>query len=128
MANCVITSQIGSAQLFARQHWHTFGPQATIIGVEDVPIPTVRPDIGPIEACAKCKGLVDMAAFLLTYTECETRENGDGTATPLDLDYLAVVCNGCSRGCGTDEAATRAPAELQVERSNASSPNSSSSD
>ena len=90
--------------------------------VENVPILAVRPDIGPIEVCAKCKGLVDMAAFHLTYTECQTREDGDGTATTLGLNYLAVVCNSCAPGCGTDEAATRATAELQVERSNISSP------
>ena len=90
--------------------------------VEDVSIPAVRPDIGPIEDCARCKGPVDMAAFHMTYTECETRENGDGTATTLDLDYLAVVCNGCAPRCGTDGAAAQAPAELQVERSNTSSP------
>lgn len=90
--------------------------------VEDVPIPAVRPDIGPIETCAKCKGPVDMAAFHLTYTECETQENGDGTATTLGLNYLAVVCNGCAPSCRTDKAAARAPAEVQVERSNASSP------
>jgi hypothetical protein len=94
----------------------------SLMSIEDVPIPAVRPDIEPVETSAKCKGPVDMTAFHLTHTKIETRESGDGTATPLDVEYLAVVCNGCATGGGTDEAATRAPAELQVENSYASSP------
>lgn len=93
-----------------------------LMSVEDVPIPSERPGIGPIETCAKCKKTVDMTVFHLAYSETKTREDGDGTATTLDLDYLAVVCNGCAPRCGTEEAATRATAELQVERSNTSSP------
>jgi hypothetical protein len=59
-----------------------------------VPIPPVRPGIGPVETCAKCSGPVDMSDWHLTYTngECEEQEF---SVSVLELDYVAVVCKGC---------------------------------
>jgi len=81
---------------------------------EDVPIPAARPDIGPIEICAKCKGTVDTTAFHLTYAEITTREDGDRTATTLGLNYLAVVCSRCASRYWAGEAATPTPADSEV--------------
>lgn len=86
-----------------------------LMRVEGVPISAARPGIGPIEACAKCKGSVDMTAFHLTYAECETREDGDGTATTLDLDYLAVVCSRCAPRCKAGEVVATASAVPEIQ-------------
>lgn len=64
------------------------------MAVKCVPIPPVRPGIGPIESCAKCKGPVDMADWHLTYVEGELDTSGPGFR-PRDIEYLAVVCRKC---------------------------------
>lgn len=62
---------------------------------EGVPIPAVRPGIGPIESCAKCSGPVDMSDWHLTYTDgCLEQEND--AVNILDVDYAAVVCRECA--------------------------------
>ena len=84
--------------------------------VEDVPIPAVRPLLGPIETCAKCRRTVDMTAFHLTYAEITTREDSDGTATTLELDYLAVVCSRCVPRCRAGEAVATKSVDPEVQR------------
>lgn len=59
-----------------------------------VPIPTVRPSIGPVEACARCSGPVDMSDWHLTFGDAKMEEEGWGAET-LEFDYLAVVCKKC---------------------------------
>lgn len=49
------------------------------------------PNIGPVEACAKCEGPVDMSDWPLTFTECHMKETGGGLVT-REFAYLAVVC------------------------------------
>jgi hypothetical protein len=78
----------------------------TLMRGEGVPIPRVRPDIGPVESCAKCGKPVDMSTWHLTYTEARTEELTPGTFTIHDLEYLAVVCRGCRPQRGAVEAET----------------------
>lgn len=61
---------------------------------EQVPIPALRPDIGPIETCAICRTVVDMSEFHLAYSMSRYREAG-WAMQPLWYDLLAVVCNRC---------------------------------
>ena len=60
-----------------------------------VPIPAVRPGIGPVEACAKCKGPVDMSDWHLTFLEDEI-DTSLNRFQPLNVDYIAVVCRQCA--------------------------------
>ena len=54
-----------------------------------------RPNLGPVETCAKCGGPVDMSEFHLAYLEDESIDEGTFVSTMIDLDYLAVVCKRC---------------------------------
>ena len=71
------------------------GGRAAVMQEQGVPIPTDRPDIGPIEACARCSGPVDMSDWHLTFSEGKLEGEGGSVAT-LEFDYLAVVCKRCS--------------------------------
>jgi len=64
---------------------------------EGVPIPGVRPGIGPIEQCAKCLRLVDMSDWHLTYTEgcCEEQV---GSIKILDSTTLRCFAATVRRG------------------------------
>lgn len=62
----------------------------SVMRAEGVPIQRVG--LGPIETCAKCGGPVDMTGWHLTYLDSDTRFEGS-YPQPLDVDYLAVVCN-----------------------------------
>jgi len=62
---------------------------------QGVPIPAVRPDIGPVEVCAVCKGPVDMLRWHLTFVLEEFEDMG-WCAQPKWSEYVAVVCNYCT--------------------------------
>lgn len=72
---------------------HAAGRHA-VMQQEGVPIPPIRPGIGPVETCAKCSGPVDMADWHVTFTEGKLEEQGGGIAT-LEFHYVAVVCKRC---------------------------------
>lgn len=61
----------------------------------DEGVPIHRPGIGPIEQCAKCRGLVDMEEFHLTYLESYEVHETDFIIRTIDVDYLAVLCRKC---------------------------------
>ncbi len=63
---------------------------------EQVPVPSDRPGIEPVERCAKCTGPVDMSDWHLTYTEGECEEIEFGVRVN-DFDYVAVVCRVCEQ-------------------------------
>lgn len=64
---------------------------------EGVPIPSIRPGIGPVEQCAKCRRPVDMSAWHLTYTEGEyLEEDGRFGIQTVDMQYVALVCRDCA--------------------------------
>lgn len=68
--------------------------RAALMNTEGVPIPAIRPGIGPVESCAKCLGPVDMSDWHLTYTEgCLMEEREE--VKILEVDYVAVVCREC---------------------------------
>lgn len=69
--------------------------RAGLMKKQGVPIPSIRPGIGPVEQCAKCEGPVDMSAWHLTHTDGEYQEE-PGFVRSIDFDYLAVVCRKCS--------------------------------
>lgn len=58
-------------------------------------VPILRPGLGPIEVCSKCRGSVDMSQFHLTYLEDQVETDGFN-ATPIDVGYLAVLCRACA--------------------------------
>jgi hypothetical protein len=60
-----------------------------------VPIPAIRPGLGPIEVCARCKGPVDMTQLHQAYVEDEVETDGFNS-NPIDVRYLAVVCKACA--------------------------------
>lgn len=61
----------------------------------DEGVPIKRPGFGPIEACAKCGGLVDTTEFHLTYIEHEYIVGV--VAQTVHTRYLAVLCTRCRR-------------------------------
>jgi DNA-directed RNA polymerase subunit N (RpoN/RPB10) len=63
---------------------------------EGVPIPPVRPGMGPIERCAKCAGPVDTSDWHLTYTDSENEETQPVCVQPIEVDYVARVCRQCA--------------------------------
>lgn len=65
-----------------------------VMTAQRVPIPTVRPSLGPVETCAKCSGPVDMSAWHLTFLEGLYDTSCD-SCRPIEVDYLAVVCRKC---------------------------------
>jgi hypothetical protein len=65
----------------------------TVMAREAVPIR--RPGLGPIELCAKCRSPVDMSRLHLTYLETKYIDE-QGAFTPVDADYLAVLCRRCA--------------------------------
>jgi len=67
-----------------------------LMAEEKVPVPRHPPDIGPVEVCAICSSPVDMTVFHLTYSQCEV-DFRQLFGQPSDHEYLAVVCDGCSR-------------------------------
>jgi hypothetical protein len=76
--------------------------RAQLMQDQGVPIPSVRPGIGPLEQCAKCHRPVDMSAWHLTYTECESLEEvGRFGIQTIELGYVAVVCRDCAPRHGT---------------------------
>ena len=60
-----------------------------------VPIPAKRLLLEPVESCAKCYDPVDMSDWHLTFVESDMDMVGD-SFNPLDVTYLAVVCNQCT--------------------------------
>lgn len=66
-----------------------------VMAAQRVPIPAKRPSLGPVESCAKCCGPVDMSGWHLTFVESDMDLVGD-SFSPLDVTYLAVVCNKCA--------------------------------
>jgi hypothetical protein len=66
-----------------------------VMATEGVPIPSVRPGIGPIEKCAICDGVVDMSDWHFTYTDGQMEEQSFGAVEVIDNAYLAVVCRKC---------------------------------
>jgi hypothetical protein len=81
------------------------------MAAQGVPIPQQRPDIGPIEVCAICKGMVDMAQFHLTFLLEKWEDQGWAGETLWD-EYVAVVCDTCApRG----SVATNASITLSAE-------------
>jgi hypothetical protein len=68
--------------------------RSSVMEREDVPILPVG--IECIEPCARCKGPVLMSAWHKTYIEEEVMEVSEFCAQPLDVYYLAVLCNQCS--------------------------------
>jgi hypothetical protein len=68
-----------------------------VMAAERVPIPEQPPGIGPIEACAVCKGPVDMTLFHLAYT-LDQELHKPGGVEVLDAGEIAVVCNRCAPG------------------------------
>jgi hypothetical protein len=65
-----------------------------VMNREQVPIPAIRPGLGPIEVCAMCRGPVDMCQFHRTYVEDQIESDGFNS-TPIDVNYLAVLCRAC---------------------------------
>jgi hypothetical protein len=65
-----------------------------VMAREDVPIR--RPGLGPIELCAKCRRPVDMSRLHLTYLETRYFIDEHDGLTPVDADYLAVLCQQCA--------------------------------
>jgi hypothetical protein len=70
----------------------------TVMAREAVPIR--RPGLGPIELCAKCRRPVDMSRLHLTYLETKYLIDEHGGFTPVDADYLAVLCRQCAPEAG----------------------------
>lgn len=67
--------------------------RADVMEHEGVP---VRPTgAGPIGACAKCRGPVDMTEFHLTYVEEEYIVNKTVGITPVKTRCLAILCQRC---------------------------------
>lgn len=82
---------------------HTLGREPVMLE-EGVPIPSVRPGIGPIETCAQCSGPVDMADWHVTFTEGRMQEQA-GAISVLEFEYVAVVCKHCMPVDGSGSAA-----------------------
>ncbi len=87
--------------------------RAPVMRDEGVPIPAVRPDIGPIESCAKCSGPVDMSDWHLTCTDGCLVEERDGLQI-LDVGYVAVVCRECAPRSRTEQAAVPLASQASV--------------
>lgn len=66
-----------------------------VMATQGVPIPRVRPGLGPIEICAMCNGVVDLREWHCTYTDGQLEEQPDETVEVMELDYVAVVCRRC---------------------------------
>ena len=75
---------------------------------QNTPIPAQRPDLGPIEACAVCKGPVDMTRFHLAF-ELEKFKDEGWSAQPLWQEYVAVVCSECAPQSQSSGAILEAP-------------------
>ncbi len=88
--------------------------RAALMDTEGVPIPTVRPGIGPVESCAKCSGPVDMSDWHLTYTEGCLIEEPEGKSRILEVDYVAVVCRECVARTQSEEEAELSESELNM--------------
>jgi hypothetical protein len=87
--------------------------RAALMNSEGVPIPTVRPGIGPVESCAKCSGPVDMSDWHLTYTEgCQMEERGG--VRIVEVDYVAVVCRECVARTQSEEEAEPSLSQLRM--------------
>jgi len=69
--------------------------RGAVMQQQQVPIPSVRPDIGPVETCAKCSGPVDMSHWHLTFDENKMEDQGWAAAT-LEQSCMAVVCKQCA--------------------------------
>lgn len=69
------------------------------MAAQGVPIPQQRPDLGPIEVCALCKGPVDMALYHLTFL-LEKWEDQGWAGETLWEEYVAVVCDKCAPKTG----------------------------
>lgn len=80
--------------VFCSADCHQAG-RSEVMRDQGVPIPSVPPDLGPVERCAKCKGPVDMSDWHLMYTEGVIKETSSGIAA-LRESLLAVVCKKCS--------------------------------
>lgn len=89
---------------------------AAAMAREQVPVPALKADIGPIETCAICRAPVDMSEFHLAYSMSQCQEAG-WMMQPLWYDCLAVVCNTCRPLTG---AAARAEPTVHEERQPAS--------
>ena len=61
---------------------------------QQVPIPALQPDVGPVEVCAICKGPVDMTRLHLTFILEECKDMG-WCFQPTQSDCIAVVCDVC---------------------------------
>lgn len=75
-----------------------------VMNASGVPIPAVRPGIGPVESCAKCARPVDMSDWHLTYTDGCLEEKGDEVRV-IAVDYVAVVCRDCAPDGQYEESA-----------------------
>lgn len=69
--------------------------ELAVLAAQHLSITATRPSLGPVESCAKCRGLVDMSDWHLTFLESDIDTSGD-SFRPLDINYLAVVCNKCA--------------------------------
>jgi hypothetical protein len=63
--------------------------------MEHAGVPIRPTGIGPIEACAKCRGPVDMTEFHLTYVEEEYIVDESFGVKPVSTHYLAILCRRC---------------------------------
>lgn len=61
-----------------------------------VKLPSSAPDIGPVEVCAKCNGVVDMSAEHLCIWHAQEPPAVHKAAALERLRYAAVFCRNCS--------------------------------
>lgn len=81
-----------------------------VMAEERVPTPSVAPDIGPVETCARCSGPVDMSNWHITYSKGLFEERAFGLVV-LEHDYVAVVCRTCRPSIAASEKADAAAEE-----------------
>lgn len=66
-----------------------------ILGGQRIRVPKTRPDLGPIEICARCGFPVDMSEWHLAFLESDTNTTG-AIGKPDEVEYIAVVCRICA--------------------------------
>jgi len=66
-----------------------------VMAAYGVPIPDVRPDIGPDEVCAVCSGPADVTIEHMAFSVEEIDLTKD-EPTPVNFAYLALVCAECA--------------------------------
>jgi hypothetical protein len=78
-------------------------------------VPIRRPGLGPVESCAKCRALVDMEEFHLTYLESYEVHETNFIVRTVDVDYLAVLCREC-RPMQSDERSSPSSADMEMNK------------